>query len=349
MMPVLGTIVEIAGRCLLQTVFFIYPVMLIDKYVDKKIFEKAARRLEDLPEVDLSDAEQLLEVLQAKLLEGRLNPKDAQLASLAFLRHLSAPHSPSNFIGEVAGDRPPALLLAPVAGRLSVPSTLLCNVALGEDGTVWWQELDEGRGEVPRHFNYARGSKEGIRRSLRGEIGRLGRDLTEYKWMLVRFALIQGLDILLTTVVRRWLLKRQWLAALRAQRGAPAADRPVEIGLVQGTGMVVPLNRRALWEDNGQLWTTDVAGKIVPYIPVPEDNLPRGVEEDGEETGVEGEELDRNIACTICWARVRRAAFLDCGHRVCCAGCARRVAKGPGRKCPMCSQPIKRVVRIYDS
>lgn len=86
MRPLLGTIVEVAGRCLLQTVFFIYPVMLIDKYVDKKIFEKAARRLEDLPEVDLSDAEQLLEVLQGKLLEGRLDSRDAQLASLAFLR-----------------------------------------------------------------------------------------------------------------------------------------------------------------------------------------------------------------------------------------------------------------------
>lgn len=47
----------------------------------------------------------------------------------------------------------------------------------------------------------ARGSKEGVARSLRLEIGRLGADLTEYKWMLVRFAVIQGLDILLTTVV----------------------------------------------------------------------------------------------------------------------------------------------------
>lgn len=147
---------------------------------------------------------------------------------------------------------------------------------------------------------------------------------------------------------RRWLLKRQWLAALRAQRGAPAVDRPVEIGLVQGTGMVVPLNRRALWEDNGQLWTTDASGKIVPYVPVPEDELPRGLEAEEEGPG-EGEELDRSVACTVCWARVRRAAFLDCGHRVCCVGCARRVAEGPGRKCPMCSQPIKRVVRIYDS
>jgi E3 ubiquitin-protein ligase MUL1 len=111
--------------------------------------------------------------------------------------------------------------------------------------------------------------------------------------------------------------------------------------------MVVPLNRRALWEDNGQLWTTDESGKIVPYVPVPEEIASGGGEED-ENLG-EGEEVDRSVACTVCWARVRRAAFLDCGHRVCCVSCARRVAGGPARKCPMCSQPIKRVVRIYDS
>jgi hypothetical protein len=82
MKPLIGTLVEIAGRCLLQTVLFIYPVMLIDKYVDKKIFERAAKKLEDLPEVDLSDPGQMLEVLKTKLLEGRMDLRDAQLASL---------------------------------------------------------------------------------------------------------------------------------------------------------------------------------------------------------------------------------------------------------------------------
>jgi hypothetical protein len=71
-----------------------------------------------------------------------------------------------------------------------------------QTSTLWM--LGFGKAEIEHRFDFvcsARGSKEGVARSLRSEIGRLGADLTEYKWMLVRFAVIQGLDILLTTVV----------------------------------------------------------------------------------------------------------------------------------------------------
>ncbi|KAL3701116.1 hypothetical protein R1sor_019138 [Riccia sorocarpa] len=53
--------------------------------------------------------------------------------------------------------------------------------------------------------------------------------------------------------------------------------------------------------------------------------------------------------CIVCLLRRRRAAFIFCGHRVCCVGCAQRVEQGPNPRCPVCRQEVNGYVRVYDS
>ncbi|KAL3632063.1 hypothetical protein CASFOL_025047 [Castilleja foliolosa] len=53
--------------------------------------------------------------------------------------------------------------------------------------------------------------------------------------------------------------------------------------------------------------------------------------------------------CVICLMRRRRSAFIPCGHLVCCQRCALEVERDVDPKCPVCRQPIRSSVRIYDS
>ncbi|XP_074268222.1 E3 ubiquitin-protein ligase SPL2-like [Silene latifolia] len=53
--------------------------------------------------------------------------------------------------------------------------------------------------------------------------------------------------------------------------------------------------------------------------------------------------------CVICLMRRRRAAFVPCGHLVCCPRCAYSVERDLVPKCPVCRQEISNSVRIYDS
>ncbi|KAK3030940.1 hypothetical protein RJ639_036678 [Escallonia herrerae] len=52
--------------------------------------------------------------------------------------------------------------------------------------------------------------------------------------------------------------------------------------------------------------------------------------------------------CVICLMRVRRSAFIPCGHLVCCQRCALSVERDSAPKCPVCRQEIQTSVRIYD-
>lgn len=53
--------------------------------------------------------------------------------------------------------------------------------------------------------------------------------------------------------------------------------------------------------------------------------------------------------CVVCFSRRRRAAFIICGHRVCCVGCAQRVERGVDPRCPVCRQIVTGTVRVFDS
>jgi len=61
------------------------------------------------------------------------------------------------------------------------------------------------------------------------------------------------------------------------------------------------------------------------------------------------EEVPDGELCAICLLRRRRAAFIYCGHRVCCVTCAQRVEQGTNPKCPVCRQEVTGFVRVYDS
>ncbi|KAH7294994.1 hypothetical protein KP509_27G027900 [Ceratopteris richardii] len=52
--------------------------------------------------------------------------------------------------------------------------------------------------------------------------------------------------------------------------------------------------------------------------------------------------------CVICLLRRRRAAFLHCGHLVCCVHCAQRVEQDINARCPVCRQDVNGIIRIYD-
>lgn len=65
---------------------------------------------------------------------------------------------------------------------------------------------------------------------------------------------------------------------------------------------------------------------------------------DDEPTDVPDGEL-----CVICLLRRRRAAFLNCGHLVCCVHCAQRVEQDSNARCPVCRQDVNGTIRIYDT
>ncbi|CAM6110754.1 unnamed protein product [Calypogeia fissa] len=53
--------------------------------------------------------------------------------------------------------------------------------------------------------------------------------------------------------------------------------------------------------------------------------------------------------CVVCLLRRRRAAFIFCGHRVCCVSCAQRIERGVSARCPVCRQSVTGYVRVFDS
>ncbi|GAB2220040.1 hypothetical protein Droror1_Dr00007682 [Drosera rotundifolia] len=68
-------------------------------------------------------------------------------------------------------------------------------------------------------------------------------------------------------------------------------------------------------------------------------------EEEDEDSG----EVPDGQLCVICLMRRRRAAFVPCGHLVCCHRCALSVEGDRTPKCPVCRQVISGSVRVYDS
>ncbi|KAF5197649.1 E3 ubiquitin-protein ligase spl2 [Thalictrum thalictroides] len=63
----------------------------------------------------------------------------------------------------------------------------------------------------------------------------------------------------------------------------------------------------------------------------------------------ETEDIPEGQLCIICLMRRKRAAFVPCGHFVCCYRCALSVERDSAPKCPLCRQNIRTSVRIYDS
>nr|XP_051198975.1 uncharacterized protein LOC127312496 isoform X2 [Lolium perenne] len=61
-----------------------------------------------------------------------------------------------------------------------------------------------------------------------------------------------------------------------------------------------------------------------------------------------GEMGDRQL-CVICLKDRRNAAFVPCGHLVCCCSCAKRVELKDEPLCPVCRQDIQYVLRVYES
>lgn len=61
------------------------------------------------------------------------------------------------------------------------------------------------------------------------------------------------------------------------------------------------------------------------------------------------EDIPDGELCVVCLLRRRRAAFIHCGHRVCCVACAQRVEHGINPRCPVCRQSVTGIVRVYDS
>ncbi|XP_067167216.1 mitochondrial ubiquitin ligase activator of NFKB 1 [Apteryx mantelli] len=64
------------------------------------------------------------------------------------------------------------------------------------------------------------------------------------------------------------------------------------------------------------------------------------------ETNAEGAEALKN-ACVICLSDPKSCVFLECGHVCACHECYRALPEP--KKCPICRQPISRVVPLYNS
>lgn len=52
--------------------------------------------------------------------------------------------------------------------------------------------------------------------------------------------------------------------------------------------------------------------------------------------------------CVICLMRRRRSAFIPCGHLACCHTCAISVESEVSPKCPLCRQPVRNSIRIFE-
>jgi hypothetical protein len=56
--------------------------------------------------------------------------------------------------------------------------------------------------------------------------------------------------------------------------------------------------------------------------------------------------------CCVCLSRAPDAAFLPCGHKVCCSDCALRIAGASSarrRECPICRASLTGALSIYES
>ncbi|CAM0871567.1 unnamed protein product [Alopecurus aequalis] len=60
-------------------------------------------------------------------------------------------------------------------------------------------------------------------------------------------------------------------------------------------------------------------------------------------------EMGDGQLCVICLRKRRKAAFVPCGHLVCCCNCAKRVELMDEALCPVCRQDIQYMLRVYDS
>lgn len=70
--------------------------------------------------------------------------------------------------------------------------------------------------------------------------------------------------------------------------------------------------------------------------------------ENGSADDTPGEMGDEKL-CVICLKDRRNAAFVPCGHLVCCCNCAKRVELKDEPLCPVCRQDIQYVLRVYES
>ncbi|KAJ1631324.1 hypothetical protein T492DRAFT_996322 [Pavlovales sp. CCMP2436] len=52
--------------------------------------------------------------------------------------------------------------------------------------------------------------------------------------------------------------------------------------------------------------------------------------------------------CVICLVARAESAFYPCGHRACCDKCAERVRIEPQPRCPLCRQPARDAVHVFD-
>lgn len=66
-------------------------------------------------------------------------------------------------------------------------------------------------------------------------------------------------------------------------------------------------------------------------------------------SGDDDDEVGDGQLCVVCLRKRRRAAFIPCGHLVCCCKCALRMEREVEPLCPMCRQDIRYMIRIYDS
>ncbi|KAF0891354.1 hypothetical protein E2562_009510 [Oryza meyeriana var. granulata] len=70
---------------------------------------------------------------------------------------------------------------------------------------------------------------------------------------------------------------------------------------------------------------------------------------DGDSSDEEAGEIGDGQLCVICLRKRRRAAFIPCGHLVCCCKCALIMERRFEPLCPMCRQDIRYMIRIYDN
>eukprot|EP00270_Netrium_digitus_P000527 TRINITY_DN1057_c2_g1_i2.p1 TRINITY_DN1057_c2_g1~~TRINITY_DN1057_c2_g1_i2.p1 ORF type:complete len:110 (-),score=23.04 TRINITY_DN1057_c2_g1_i2:189-482(-) len=53
-------------------------------------------------------------------------------------------------------------------------------------------------------------------------------------------------------------------------------------------------------------------------------------------------------ACAICMDKSKSAVLLDCGHRATCYDCGMELMKLSNATCPICRNPIRSVIHVFD-
>ncbi|KAM7254565.1 hypothetical protein ACFE04_003945 [Oxalis oulophora] len=66
-------------------------------------------------------------------------------------------------------------------------------------------------------------------------------------------------------------------------------------------------------------------------------------------TDDETEDIGDGELCVICLMRRRQSAFVPCGHLVCCRRCAISIVGEGVPKCPLCREPVRSSIRIFNS